>query len=103
MTFDEWIEKKLSREQERNIPKFSNCEEAVEYFQEKYKDKFRKEDSFVVGNQRCYHFVIVFDEDAYKKGRKELKKSLIEINTDDYLFSYQAVEISENGEVQIVH
>lgn len=101
MTFEEWLDKKISREEEANMHDFLSHEEAEKYFKENYKD-FIVVDSIVEDGTKWFLYDLVFDKDSYMDMHNRLRKGRAAM-TDDYLYSHQRIEISEHGLVHIVH
>lgn len=93
--------KPISREDEASIPEFTSHHEAIKYFKEKYGPDFRYEEY----DSECHFFCLVLDHEAFRKGRNAMAKG--EPLTGDaalsFIYSYQPIQIFENGNVHIVH
>ncbi|MBR3690723.1 MAG: hypothetical protein IKL97_06480 [Eggerthellaceae bacterium] len=105
---------KISRKEEAQLPEFSSHAEARKHFVGKYGDNFVAVDSFIVSDDRiCYEYHLVLDRDAYTKGMRALYESTrgttgssssSEVTSvDQFLHSYQKIEIMDEGSVHILH
>lgn len=79
-----------------------NHQSAREYFKKIYGKHFVLVDVDTIDGEKIYLYHLVLDEKKYKEGREKLLKGEIIFGTD-YLFSYQPIEISEDGTVHIIH
>lgn len=91
----------ISRQEEAELPIFKSHEEARDYFEEKYGEKFVFEESSEIGDGICFFYRLITDEEAYIKGASDL-------NTNGYvgmefMNSYQPIQIMEDGSTHIVH
>lgn len=111
MNFEEWRQAKISREEEGKIPKFNTHQEAREYFKSRYGQNFQMQDSQEYSGEKVYLYHLILDMNQYLEAIKEINKLQIKslgFNNDNsllekYMFSYQAIEISESGNVHITH
>ncbi|MDN7240973.1 hypothetical protein QWY14_04185 [Planococcus sp. N028] len=97
MTEMRWI----SKQEEAELPTFKNHEEAINYFEEKYGEKFVFEESAETDNGICFFYRLIIDEEAYIKG-------VTELNATGYVGmkfknSYQPIQIMEDGSIHIAH
>lgn len=93
--------KPISREDEANIPAFSSHNDAIEYFKDKYGSDFLYEEY----DSECYFFCLILDHEAFRKGRNAMAKGE-PLTGDDalsFIYSYQSIQIFDNGNVHIVH
>lgn len=91
----------INRQEEAELPIFKSHEEARDYFEEKYGEKFVFEESSEIGDGICFFYRLIIDEEAYIKGVSDL-------NTNGYvgmefMNSYQPIQIMEDGSTHIVH
>lgn len=91
----------INRQEEAELPIFKSHEEARDYFEEKYGEKFVFEESSETGDGICFFYRLIIDEEAYIKGVSDL-------NTNGYvgmefMNSYQPIQIMEDGSTHIVH
>ena len=93
---------KISREKEASLPSFSSHDEARKYFKDIYGNKFQMTDSFMVDDLKCYSYILVLDQKAFDKGRKEMEKNGL-VGGSDYFLSTQVLQIMEDGSVHINH
>ncbi|MGK7377278.1 hypothetical protein ACSFXN_05510 [Planococcus sp. 1R117A] len=97
MTKMKWI----SRQEEAKLPLFKSHEEASDYFEEKYGEKFVFEESSDVGNGICFFYRLITDEEAYIKGVTDLNANgSVKM---EFIKSYQPIQIMEDGSVHIVY
>ena len=102
---------KYSREEEDTLLDFKSHEEAVTYFKNKHGDNFVYAGSQFIGKEDVVHFYdLILNEKAYYKGKKSIEEESFSynLNADDgtdmnFTLSYQRVEITENGEIHMVH
>lgn len=98
--------RKITREDEAKLPSFRSHREARMWFAIKYGDAFQIEDSFVVGEgddaSVCYRYALILDRKAYEKGLRTLAQGSM-TNADDFLKSYQSIEIMLDGDVHVIH
>ncbi len=100
--------KKITREEEAKLPRFRTHREARLWFTIKYGDAFQIEDSFVVGEGDdatiCYRYALVLNREVYEKGLRQLAQgSMGDAGADEFLRSYQSIEIMLDGNVHIIH
>ena len=111
MNFEEWKQNKINREEENKLTKFDTYLDAVKYFKNKYGEKFQMQYSQEFDEEKIYFYHLILDEDEYWNAIKEIngketkqsKCTEKECLFDRYIFSHQAIEISENGNVHIIH
>lgn len=93
--------KPISREDEANIPAFTSHHDAIKYFKDKYGSDLLYEEY----DSECYFFCLILDHEAFRKGRNAMKKGN-PLTGDDalsFIYSYQSIQIFDNGNVHIVH
>lgn len=101
--YSQWKEKKISREEENEMPSFASHDEARAYFKERFGDDFQMTDSREFDGEKIYFYNLILNKDYYisyltnAEVRTEPNSNLL------FMFSYQTVEISENGNIHIVH
>lgn len=103
----------ISRDDEAKIPNFNSHDEARKWFKSKYADSFMLIGSEQIGDRKCYFYYLILDKDAFNAGRESFaeRTSLNDLflnnnfisNARHYLFSYQSIEIFEDGSVHIIH
>ena len=111
MNYEKWKNAKISREAESRLPRFNTHLEAREYFKSIYGDKFQMQDSKGCGEEKIYFYHLILDMKQYLECLNEINEQQIEslqwteegCLAERYMFSYQAIEISENGNVHIMH
>ncbi len=97
MTKLQWI----SKQEEAELPTFKSHEEAREYFEENYEEKFVFEESATTSDGWCFFYRLIIDEGAYIKGVSELNATgNIGI---EFMNSYQPIQIMEDGSIRIAH
>ena len=98
--------RKITREDEAKLPHFNSHREARMFFVIKYGDAFQIEESFVVGEgdgaSICYRYALILDKKAYEKGLRTLAQGSM-TNADEFLKSYQSIEIMFDGDVHVIH
>jgi len=102
MNYEQWKKKKISRKEEAGFPDFKSHDEARAYFKEKYGYIFQMMDSFMIDDQKCYTYKLLFDVEAFLKGQEELNKNGFTIS-EDFMFCCQDIQIMEDGYVHVVH
>ncbi|QDY47026.1 hypothetical protein FK545_20865 (plasmid) [Planococcus glaciei] len=60
----------INRQEEAELPIFKSHEEARDYFEEKYGEKFVFEESSEIGDGICFFYRLITDEEAYIKGHR---------------------------------
>lgn len=93
---------KMTREFESNLPAFNSKSEAEAYFKGIYSDNMKLVGIEEIDNQNCYFFDVIYDHDLYNKFMENLTKHPGGTVSEEELFSYQRVEIFEDGNVHIV-
>ncbi|RKD26480.1 hypothetical protein BEP19_16715 [Ammoniphilus oxalaticus] len=92
----------ISREDEDKIPKFNDHAEARAWFKERYGDNFEMVTSDLSEGGKVYFYHLVLDRLKYNEMQRKLREESNFIGTE-LMFSYQSVEIFENGRIHIVH
>ncbi|MCM3389347.1 hypothetical protein LG296_20340 (plasmid) [Ureibacillus chungkukjangi] len=92
----------ISREDERFIPDFKSHKEAKVWFLNRFGKRFMKGSVEKVHNQKCYFYILIVNEKAFKYGLKAFQHKGI-IDSTNYMTSYQEIQIFEDGSVHIVH
>lgn len=98
--------KKITREEEAQIPAFQSHQEARDWFKRKYKDAFMLTDSDDTGDEKWYFYDLILDRKKYEEGRWHIQTPPKSVKTRyalDFLTSYQSIQISEQGHIHIVH
>lgn len=91
----------ISRQEEAELPTFKTYEEARDYFEEKYGEKFVFEESSDTGDGICFFYRLITDEEAYIKGASDLNSN--GYVGMEFMNSYQPIQIMEDGSIHIVH
>lgn len=93
---------KMTREFERNLPAFKSQAKAEAYFKEIYSDSMKLVGIEEIDSQDCYFYDVIYNHDLYNKFMENVaKNSGYQVSTEE-MFSYQRVEIFEDGNVHIV-
>lgn len=94
--------KKITRQEEAEIPLFNSHTEAREWFKDRYGDAFMLTDSELVGTEICYFYYLILDRAVFEEEVKKLHSGTM---TDSlkFLNSYQNIQIMDGGSVHIVH
>lgn len=92
----------ISRQDEANIPEFSNHEEARAWFKEKYEENFVLTDSEIIEERKIYFYHLILNRDKYKELQNNLRIGEFSVSKD-LMYSYQSVEIDEHGSIHIIH
>lgn len=89
----------ISRHDEADLPIFKSYEEAINYFEETYGEKFVFEESSNTDDGICFFYRLIIDEVAYIEGAADLNSNgSVGLN---FLKSYQTIQIMEDGTVRI--
>ena len=92
---------RISKQEEAELSIFNSHEEAINYFEEKYGEKFVFEESSDTSDGLCFFYRLIIDEESYIKGLSDLNSTgYIGI---EFMNSYQPIQIMENGSIQIDH
>jgi hypothetical protein len=95
------ILKWISREEEAELPRFESHEEAKKYFKNKYPYRFHIDTSLEADGQKIYIYRLITKPEEYQKGIKEYEKH--GFLTKEFMYSYQTIEIGEDGSIHILH
>ncbi|MDQ0429468.1 hypothetical protein QOZ98_002296 [Planomicrobium stackebrandtii] len=94
-------EKGISKYEQAELPVFQSHEEAIDYFEEKYGEKFVFEESLDTSDGTCFFYRLIVDEEAYIKGVSDLNSTgYVGV---EFMKSYQPIRIMENGSIHIAH
>ncbi|BCT30471.1 hypothetical protein [Bacillus velezensis] len=93
---------KIFRQDEANIPLFKNHDEAKAWFKNRYKNSFVLTNFSVINEKKCYFYTLVLDPEVYNDGVKKLESAKTLLGFE-FLYSYQSIEIYEDGNIHIVH
>lgn len=93
---------KITRDDEKALPKFRSYEEAHSYFEDKYGELFQTSGTEIIDNRRCYFYYLILDKEVFLNGQKELREKGF-LSGIEYLESHQPVEIWDNGDIHIIH
>lgn len=95
--------KKISREDEREIPEFGSHYEARQWFKNKYgEDFFLVSSESIDKGKRRHIYNLVLDRKTYDRSMEELLGGVMR-DAQKLLESYQTIEITDGGGVHIVH
>ena len=96
----------ISRNEEASFPEFQDHLSAIHWLNKKYgAEKFVMtdiiDDNF--GKVYCYDYIL--DKETYTKGKDLLLRNKIMSGKESmkYMLSSQRIEISENGDIHIIH
>lgn len=93
--------RRITQQEEAEMPAFENHEAAIRYFEEKYGEKFSFEESSDTGKGICFFYRLIIDEPAYIRGISELNSTgNIALG---FLKSCQSVQIMEDGSLEITY
>lgn len=92
----------ISREDENHFPKFISYEDARVYFSERFGSDFILQDIEDINGQQCYFHAVVVDWEQYKIGQLQFSRGEA-VTGLDYIFSYQPVQIMQDGSVHVVY
>lgn len=85
----------------RDMPSFSNHEEAREWFKEQFGDRFLLRMTDMKDGKRVNFYHLVKDPDVYQPYMESFASSVKhEITNMDVFKSYTTIEIDENGQVE---
>ena len=84
--------RKITREDEAKLPRFNTHREAKMFFAIKYGD-----DTSI-----CYRYALILNREAYENGLRTLAQGSM-TDADDFLKSYQSIEIMLNGTIHVIH
>lgn len=93
---------RISRQDEAKLPVFLNHEEARNYFQNKYEERFVPVSTHMIDEMKVYFYALVLNPSAFKDGQEKIQQGEFSLGLE-YLESYQSIEIFENGQVHIIH
>ncbi len=93
---------KISRNDEAELPDFSNHELARKYFKNKYGDRFVMASSEIIDGMKIYFYNLILDDEIYKDGQEKLGRGEPVLGLE-LMNSYQPIEIWEDGRIHIVH
>lgn len=92
--------KRLKREFESDIQEFRSLEEVQRWFTEMFGEDFILESVFPVGNLECWNYLVIHNKIEWTKGQALLKQG--RPAGEDYLWSYQSIQVFANGDIHIV-
>lgn len=92
----------ITREQETKFPSFSDHESARSFFKEKYGAAFQLVNSELIGDRKCYFYHLILAQNNYQELQEQLSKGEAVMGME-LIFSYQSVEIFEDGAVHVVY
>ena len=90
---------RISKQEAAEFPLFNSHEEAINYFEEKYGERFVLEESSDTNDGLCFFYRLITDEDAYIKGVSDLNST--GYIAMEFMNSYQPIQIMENGSIQV--
>lgn len=91
---------KITPDEESKLPIFGSHEEAKEYFTTQYADAFVHKKTSELGGVAIYKYILIVDKEAYKTGQEKLARFEM-MNGPDFMNSFQSIQITEDGEVEI--
>lgn len=94
--------KRITRQEEAELPAFSSHKEAREWFKARYGDDFMLTGSELIGDEICYFYNLILDRALFEAESKKLHDGVM---TDGMklINSYQSIQIMDSGNVHIVH
>lgn len=96
------MNKKITRQEEAELPEFKSHTEARAWFKEKYGDDFMLTGVEPIGDQKCYFYNLVLDRKEFNRFMEEAQQTII-VSAASFIDSYQPVQIMEDGSIHIVH
>lgn len=99
-TYFEGKHKRFTPDFESDIPDFENREEAQKWFMSMFAEDFVLSSAFSIGDRMCWNYIVIHNRDEWTMGQKLLEQGLPA--GEDYLWSYQSIQLFENGDVHIV-
>lgn len=94
--------KRFTREFESDIQEFESRKEVEDWFSDLFGEDFILQDVFSVGDKRCWNYTVIHDRDEWTKGQEILKQQGY-LSGGDYMWSYQIVQVFEDGSIHIVY
>ena len=93
---------RISRQAEAELPGFMSHEEAQNYLQNKYGERFVMVSSDVIDEMKVYFHALVLEPSVFEEGQKKIRQGEYDLG-EEYLESYQSIEIFEDGRIHIIH
>ena len=91
---------KITPDEESKLPIFGSHEEAKEFFTTQYGDSFVYKQTTDLGGVAIYKYILIVDQEAYKTGQEKLARFEM-MNGPEFMNSFQSIQITEDGEVEI--
>ncbi|MNT30297.1 hypothetical protein D3C72_1660850 [compost metagenome] len=101
-TLQDGKHRRLSRKFESELPQFSSHIEASEWFSDLFNKSFVLGSVFSVGEQKCWDYQLIHNRKEWEAGREMLITQGHSSDAMDYLWSYQNIQIFDDGNVHIV-
>lgn len=92
----------ISREDEAKIPAFTDYTKARLWFKERYGNRFILVSTENFDHGKIYFYHLILDREKYDELQEKLRNHEMVAGTE-YLFSYQSIEISEDGSIHVIH
>lgn len=93
----------ISREEESKMPEFKSHTEARKYFKDRYGDDFQLMDSDDCSGEKIYFYKLILNKKLYMDMMEEINSKGFCSMSKERMFSSQDIQISENGNIHIVH
>lgn len=93
---------RISRQDEAEFPDFSTHEEAREYLENKHAERFVRISSNIMDDTKVYFYALVLNPSVFEDGQKKVQQGEY-VFGEEYLESYQSIEIFEDGRIHIIH
>lgn len=91
---------RISKEDKANFPAFMNHQTARKWFKAKYGNRFVMTHTDMIDGTKIYYYNLVTNKEAYLAGRHHLEDEEL---SREYHNSFQSVEVSEHGQVQVFY
>jgi len=91
---------KITPDEESRLPIFGSHEEASQFFTSQYGDAFVSKQNTELGGVTIYKYILIVDQEAYKTGQEKLARFEM-MNGPEFMNSFQSIQITEDGEVEI--
>lgn len=94
--------RKITQEEEMNIPLFPSHEQAKDYFLAEYgSENFVYKMTKEGAGELLHTYTLIVDHDAYKAGQAKLARFEM-ITGPEFTDSFQTIQITESGKVFII-
>ncbi|MNS71917.1 hypothetical protein D3C72_1053090 [compost metagenome] len=94
--------RRLTRQFESELPQFNSHVEAAEWFSDLFNNSFMLGSAFPVGEQKCWDYCLIHNRKDWESGIEQLITQGHVTDNREYLWSYQNIQIFDDGNVHIV-